>query len=89
MLLVRFRLPTLIGLLLRLTDGVSACAVAANWPQFRGAQASGVGETSVPTTWDIESGENVRWQTPIPGLAHASPIIWGDRVYVATAVKRS
>jgi outer membrane protein assembly factor BamB len=37
--------------------------------------------------WEIESRENVAWQTTIPGLGHASPIVWGDRVYVATAVR--
>jgi outer membrane protein assembly factor BamB len=41
----------------------------------------------LPVTWNVKSGENIRWQTPIPGLAHASPIVWGDRLYVATAVK--
>ncbi len=34
----------------------------------------------------METGENVRWKTAIPGLAHASPIVWGDRIYVVTAV---
>jgi hypothetical protein len=58
-----------------------------NWPQFRGIQAAGVAESApVPTTWDVSSGTNVRWQTPIPGLAHASPIVWNDAVYLATAV---
>lgn len=58
-----------------------------NWPQFRGPQASGVAEeTELPVRWNVEAGENVRWQTPIPGLGHASPIVWGDRLYVATAV---
>jgi outer membrane protein assembly factor BamB len=63
-------------------------ASAQHWPQYRGPQASGV-DTSValPTKWNVESGENIRWQTPIPGLAHASPIVWGNRVYVATAVQ--
>lgn len=60
---------------------------SANWPQFRGPNAQGVAEgPATPTTWDIAKGENLRWQIPIAGLAHASPIIWGDRVYVATAV---
>jgi len=60
---------------------------AADWPQFRGLQASGVDATKVlPTHWNIESGENVRWQTPLPGLAHAAPIVSGDRIYVATVV---
>jgi outer membrane protein assembly factor BamB len=60
---------------------------AENWPQYRGPQASGLDDSApAPVTWNLETGENVRWQTPIPGLAHAAPIVWGDRVYVATAV---
>src|SRR5467141_1324212 len=62
-------------------------ASTVNWPQFRGPQASGVSDDPAPITWNVESGENVRWQTPIPGLGHACPIIWQDRVYIATAVK--
>jgi outer membrane protein assembly factor BamB len=63
-------------------------SLGADWPQFRGPAASGIGQGApVPTTWNVETGENVRWQTPIPGLAHAAPIVWGDCVYVATAVK--
>ena len=36
---------------------------------------------------DVATGKNIRKQTPVPGLAPASPIVQGDRVYVATAVK--
>ena len=61
---------------------------AANWPQFRGPNASGVSDSPPPpTAWNIQRGTNVRWQTPIPGLAHASPIVWDHRIYVVTAVK--
>jgi outer membrane protein assembly factor BamB len=62
-------------------------ATAADWPQFRGPDASGV-DASAPTPvhWNIEKGENIRWHTAIPGLAHSSPIIWGNVVYVSTAV---
>lgn len=61
---------------------------AAHWPQFRGPSASGQPEEKslAPTRWDIESRENVHWRTPIPGLAHASPIVWKQTVYVATVV---
>jgi outer membrane protein assembly factor BamB len=63
-------------------------ASAANWPQFRGPGARGLDESQAsPTHWNVETGANIRWQTPLPGLAHASPIVWGDRVYIATAVK--
>jgi outer membrane protein assembly factor BamB len=58
-----------------------------NWPSFRGVAASGVAEGQMPpTTWDVEKGINILWKTPIPGLAHSSPIIWGDRVFLTTAV---
>ena len=63
-------------------------AAAANWPQFRGPQASGLDTNgAAPTQWNVETRENVRWQTPIPGLAHSCPIIWGDRVFVTTVAK--
>jgi len=62
-------------------------ADAGDWPQYRGPNAGGVDDSRrLPTSWNVETGENVRWRTPIPGLAHSSPIIAGDRVYVATAV---
>ena len=62
-------------------------APAADWPQYRGPQASGVDASKpLPTEWNVATGQNVRWQTPLPGLAHASPIVWNDRIYVATAV---
>jgi len=60
---------------------------AADWPQYRGPQASGV-DASKPLAveWNVQTGQNVRWQTPVPGLAHASPVVSGDRIYVTTAV---
>jgi outer membrane protein assembly factor BamB len=59
-----------------------------NWPAFRGHRARGVAEGyALPESWDVPTGEGVRWKTPIPGLAHSSPIVWGDRVYVTTAVR--
>ncbi len=64
------------------------CTASENWPQYRGTQARGLDDSKpLPTTWNVTTGENIRWQTPIPGLAHAAPIVWGDRVYVATAVQ--
>ena len=86
MSLVRFQLSPLSSLVLLLASGLNV--VAANWPQFRGPQASGVGETAVPTTWNVENGENIRWQTPTPGLAHASPIVWENKLYLATVVRQ-
>jgi len=61
---------------------------AQNWPQFRGPAASGMPDkpATLPTEWDVESGKNVGWRTRVPGLAHASPIVWENAVYVATVV---
>ena len=57
-----------------------------NWPSFRGPAASGVAEKqSLPDRWDGK-GQNILWRTPIPGLAHSSPIVWGDRIFVSTAI---
>ncbi len=59
-----------------------------NWPQFRGPNASGVAAGGpMPTTWNVETDENILWRMPVSGLAHSSPIVWSDRVYVATAAK--
>ena len=78
------RLPVLAALI----SGSILAAPAPEWPQFRGPQASGVNTNQpAPTHWNVESGDNIRWQTDIPGLAHSSPIIAGDRIYLTTAVK--
>lgn len=58
-----------------------------NWPSFRGPNASGVADGQAPpVAWDEERRINVRWRVAIPGLGHSSPIVWGDRVFVTTAV---
>jgi outer membrane protein assembly factor BamB len=69
-------------------------AAMSDWPSFRGPHASGVQEGSpLPTAWnaDPEAGpvSGVRWRAPIPGLAHSSPIVWGSRVFTATAVRET
>lgn len=58
-----------------------------HWPSFRGPGAAGVAEGyAVPSAWNVEEGKGLRWKTPIPGLGHSSAIIWGDRVFVTTAL---
>ena len=57
-----------------------------NWPSFRGPNASGIAENyATPLSWDVGTSKNIKWKTAIPGLAHSSPIICGDRAYVTTA----
>ena len=71
-----------------------ACLIApagsapdANWPGFRGPSASGVADgQQLPDTWDGATGTNLLWKVAVPGLAHSSPIVWGDRIFVTSAI---
>ena len=75
--------PRYPALLLALT----AAAAAQNWPSFRGPSASGVADhQNLPVKWDAAHGSQIKWSTPLPGLAHSSPIVWQDRVFVTTAI---
>jgi outer membrane protein assembly factor BamB len=57
------------------------------WPSFRGVEASGVADGQrLPDTWNPAAGTNILWRRPIPGLAHSSPIIWGDLLFVTSAI---
>jgi outer membrane protein assembly factor BamB len=58
-----------------------------HWPQFRGPQAAGVAAgQNLPDAWNGETGEHIRWTVRVPGLAHSSPIVWGNRLFLTTAV---
>ena len=59
-----------------------------NWPGWRGPRGDGSSlDTNIPVGWNIN--ENLIWKTALPGKGHASPIIWGDRVFVVTAIEDS
>ena len=69
--------------------GLLSNAVAANggdnWPQFRGPTGLGyTEEKDLPIRWGGASRENVLWSSPLNGAGHASPIVWGDKVFVCT-----
>ena len=58
-----------------------------NWPSFRGPHASGVADRQFPpTSWDAEHAVNIRWKTPIPGLGNSSPVVWGNKIFITTAI---
>lgn len=66
---------------------LAAASVYAEWPMFRGPAAAGAGDGRLlPESWNGETGAGVRWKTAIPGLSHGSPIVWGDRIFLGTAV---
>lgn len=77
-------LPAFLGGL-ALCVATMAVAAEGDWPWWRGPSRNGVATTSAAplTTWNATTG--IRWKTPVPGRGHSSPIVVGDRVYLATA----
>ena len=73
---------------------IGRCALAeerlsvrdANWPQWRGPLMTGVAPNGNPPVEWSES-KNIHWKVEIPGRGHATPIVWGERVFIQTAVR--
>src|SRR5882724_1776195 len=71
-----------LGLGVLLTVGF---AQADPWPQFRGPNGDGVAkEGQIPGEWAAD--KNIQWKAKLPGYGWSSPIVWGDKVFVTTAV---
>jgi len=65
-----------------------APAETINWPQFRGANSDGMAEgDTLPDTWSTT--ENVIWKADTPGWGWSSPVIWGDQIFLTTAVSEN
>lgn len=74
----RFVFSVLVGWLI-----VSAEASAENWPQWRGPRNDGTSqETGLPLTWS--KTDNVAWRLPLPGPAGATPVVWGERIFLTS-----
>ena len=57
---------------------------SAHWPQWRGPFFNGMARGDAPTVWSDTS--NIKWKTEIPGRGFSTPVIWGDRIFVTTAI---
>lgn len=57
---------------------------AAHWPQWRGPFFNGMARGDAPTTWSDTT--NIKWKTEIPGRGHSTPAVWGDRIFLTTAI---
>ena len=65
--------------------GATVTVSAENWPQWRGPGSQGISaESRVPTEWD--ASKNIAWKSELPS-GHSSPIVWGDRIFVTSAVE--
>ena len=89
-------MDTLAPMTLKVTALLLACSTAltlaaddVNWPQFRGPRGDGVStSTGLPQHWSEQPGDHtLKWQTPIPGRAWSSPVIWGRQVWMTTATE--
>ncbi|HEX3188095.1 MAG TPA: PQQ-binding-like beta-propeller repeat protein [Pyrinomonadaceae bacterium] len=68
--------------------GIAATATsfAGNWPQWRGPDGSGIStEKNLPAEWSTT--KNIKWKTPIEGRGHSSPIVWGNKIFLTTAIE--
>jgi outer membrane protein assembly factor BamB len=67
---------------------IGGCATAADgpdaWPWWRGPDFNGVARGDAPLTWSDQ--DHIAWKVPVPGKGHSSPVIWGDRLFLTTAV---
>ena len=58
---------------------------AENWPGWRPRGDGTSLETNVPVNWS--ETENIAWKVEVPGVGHASPIVWNDRVFVVSCLE--
>ena len=57
---------------------------ASHWPQWRGPDFNGMARSDAPTKWS--DTENVKWKAVIPGRGHSTPVVWGDKLFLTTAI---
>lgn len=80
----RMTLVTLFGLVSMLLLTISADA-RGNWPQWRGPAGQGIStEKNLPSSWSTSN--NIKWKTAIEGRGHSSPIVWGKKIFLTTAL---
>ena len=75
------RIPSLLLLLPLL---MQASPADGDWPRFRGPDNDGMARGDAPLHWS--DTEHIKWKAEIPGRGHSSPVIWGDKVFVTTAI---
>ena len=57
------------------------------WPGYRGYMLSGVlDNANLPETFDLQNSLNIKWKIEIPGMGISSPVIWGNKLFLTTAV---
>lgn len=78
------RKTSLVLLVLLVVAGTIQAQSDAHWPQWRGPFFNGMARGDAPTVWS--DTKNVKWKAPIPGRGFSTPVIWGDRIFLTTAI---
>ncbi len=83
-----YRLIILLSFILTLSaTGQSRIDAETNWPAWRGPLATGVApKSNPPVSWS--ESHNVKWRTAIPGKGFSTPVIWGNNLFVTTAIPK-
>ncbi|MCP5110829.1 MAG: PQQ-binding-like beta-propeller repeat protein [bacterium] len=72
-------------LLASLITVVAAFAAVDDWAHWRGPNRDGIARGAAPLSWS--DSENIKWKVNIPGKGNSSPVIWGDTIYLTTAIQ--
>ena len=60
------------------------------WSQYRGYYSNGILDNAdLPEEWDVPQNKNIKWKKEIPGLGLSSPVVWGDKLFITTAISES
>jgi outer membrane protein assembly factor BamB len=66
------------------TVALPAAHAADEWARWRGPTDNGMARGDAPLTWS--DSQHVAWKATVPGRGHSTPVVWGDRIFVTTAV---
>lgn len=58
-----------------------------DWPAWRGSESTGLAAGTGPTEWSAE--ENIQWKLAIDGRGNSTPVLWGDKIFLTTAVPQA
>jgi len=90
MKIINFSLIIPLAFYLFSVNGTAQVIPERQWTGYRGNMSCGVlDNASLPESFDLEKSINIIWKIAVPGLGLSSPVIWGDRLFITTAVSRS
>ena len=81
----RERTVALAVVLVLAAPGWASVSIAQDWPSWRGPADDGMARGDAPVAWD--ENQDVKWKVDIPGHGQSSPVVWGNQIFVTTAIQ--